>query len=359
VTITHLAQVLPAVAASLGVALPEARDRSLPDASSAVVVLVDGLGFDNLERSAADAPYLSAQSRTRISAGFPTTTPAGLGALGTGLPPGGHGLVAASFWLPETGEMMHPLRWGAEPADYVVSPERTVFERAATAGVSVHAVSPRAYRESGLTRSVLRGAQYRGADGVGERLVETLDAARGEGRNLTYVYWGELDRTGHVHGWESEHWRQELRTVDGFIERLRDLLPAGVAMYVTADHGMVDCATRIDIDTPTLTDGVARLGGEPRCRQVYTRAGATADVVARWTETLRGHARVMTRAEACRALYAGPVQYEDRIGDVIAVATDDVVLASDRTDRLISSLKGHHGADSDAETFIPLLTITR
>lgn len=358
-TITHLAQVLPAVAASLGVALPGAEDHDLPDASSAVVVLVDGLGSGNLEGGVADAPYLSAQARTRISAGFPTTTPAGLGALGTGLPPGGHGLVAASFWLPETGEMLHPLRWGAEPADYVVSPERTVFERAASAGVAVHAVSPRAYRESGLTRSVLRGAQYRGADGVGERLVETLEAARGDGRTLTYVYWGELDRTGHVHGWESEHWRQELRTVDAFVERLRGLLPESVAVYLTADHGMLDCATRVDVDIPVLTEGVARLGGEPRCRQIYTRPGAAADVAARWSETLGGHARVMTRADACRTLYAGPVHYEDRIGDVIAVATGDVVLASDRTDRLISSLKGHHGADSDAETFIPLMTISR
>jgi hypothetical protein len=67
----------------------------------------------------------------------------------------------------------------------------------------------------------------------------------------------------------------------------------------------------------------------------------------------------MTRAEACGGLYAGPVHYEERIGDVIAVATGDVVLASDRTDRLISSLKGQHGADSDAETYIPFMAVTR
>lgn len=354
-TVAHLYQVLPAVASALGVPIPDAP--VLPDAQSAVVVLVDGLGEQLLQARAAYAPFLMGHDRRVISAGFPTTTPAGLGALGTGLPAGAHGLVAASFWVSETGEILHPLRWGAEPADYVISPERTVFERAAAAGVGVRAVSPRAYHDSGLTRSVLRGAQYRGADSVGERIVETVEAAR-DPRTLTYVYWGELDRTGHVHGWQSEHWAEELRTVDDFLVRVRAALPSTTDLYVTADHGMVDCGTRIDVDAPSFSEGVRQLGGEPRCRHVYTRRGAADDVAARWSASLGDRARVMTRAEACTSAYAGPVAYEDRIGDVVAVAADDVALVSDRADRIVSSLRGQHGADSAAETCIPLIRVT-
>jgi hypothetical protein len=52
----------------------------------------------------------------------------------------------------------------------------------------------------------------------------------------------------------------------------------------------------------------------------------------------------------------GPVDpwYEDRIGDVVAVARDDWALVSDRVDRIVSSLRGQHGALTDAEVLVPL-----
>ena len=120
-----------------------------------------------------DAPFMAAAAGADprpIRAAFPTTTPVGLGTFGTGLPPGAHGLVGASFWLPETDEVLTPLHWGAEPTPVAVQPERTVFERSSAAGIRTCAVSPGAYRESGLTRAVLRGGSYEAAESVAERI---------------------------------------------------------------------------------------------------------------------------------------------------------------------------------------------
>jgi predicted AlkP superfamily pyrophosphatase or phosphodiesterase len=324
----------------------------------AVVILIDGLGAELLAGAAEIAPTLVSLQSRRLSTVFPSTTPAGLGSLGTGSTPGTHGLVGASFLLPETGKILHPLSWVDDPNPIAVQPERTVFESVSAHGLAVRAVSPSAYSNSGLTRAVLRGAQYRGADTVDARVNETALAVA-DRRSLAYVYWGELDKCGHVYGVASEHWREELAQVDAFVERVLARLPLDCRVVLTADHGMIDVpvGSRIDLDVlPVLWDSVTHLAGEPRARHVYARAGAGAEVLAAWQETLGDHAWVMSRNEAERLFGEMDDMLVERVGDVVAVARDGWSLVSDRTDSFVSGLIGQHGGLSLQELAIPLLT---
>lgn len=347
-----------ATSAAAAIAVPGFRDTlGLGPARHVVICLIDGLGARLLERHATLAPRLASLAGGSIDAAFPTTTPVGLATLGTGLLPGAHGMVGAAFWLPESDLMLHPLQWGDEPTPVAVQPEPTVFERAARAGVRVVSVSPAAYRGSGLTRAALRGAEYRSAEDIPERVREAVAARAGSDRSLAYVYWGELDRTGHEHGVDSEPWRAALQRADQLVDGLVASAEPGTLVLVTADHGMVDCHTRIAVeDDPMLAAGVHRIGGEPRMRHVYTRPGAAADVAAAWRERLAGQVRVMRRAELVDTGLLGPVDpsLADRIGDVVAVCQGDVLLAS-RSDVLVSSLVGQHGALTDDEVLIPAL----
>ena len=323
-----------------------------------MVILIDGLGAELLAGAAEIAPTLMSLQSRRLSTVFPSTTPAGLGSLGTGSTPGAHGLVGASFLLPETGKILHPLSWVDEPNPIAVQPERTVFELASAHGLAVRAVSPSAYANSGLTRAVLRGAQYRGADTVDARVNETVLAVA-DRRSLAYVYWGELDKCGHVYGVASEHWREELANVDSFVERVLARLPQDCRVVLTADHGMVDVPVeaRIDLDAlPILWDSVMHVAGEPRARHVYARAGAEAEVLAAWQETLGDRAWVMSRNEAERLFGEMDDMLVERVGDVVAVARDGWSLVSDRTDSFVSGLIGQHGGLSLQELAIPLLT---
>ena len=352
-----LADVMPSVAAALGV---PGVDNSLgiEPCDRAVVILIDGLGAEILAGAAEIAPMLVSLQSRRLSTVFPSTTPAGLGSLGTGSTPGTHGLVGASFLLPETGKILHPLSWVDDPNPIAVQPERTVFELASAHGLAVRAVSPSAYSNSGLTRAVLRGAQYRGADTVDARVNETALAVA-DRRSLAYVYWGELDKCGHVYGVASEHWREELAHVDAFVERVLARLPLDCRVVLTADHGMIDVpvGSRIDLDAlPVLWDSVTHLAGEPRARHVYARAGAGAEVLAAWQETLGDRAWVMSRNEAERLFGEMDDMLVERVGDVVAVARDGWSLVSDRTDSFVSGLIGQHGGLSLQELAIPLLT---
>jgi hypothetical protein len=357
-----LADVLPSVAAGLG--LPGAVDvLGAGPADRAVVLLVDGLGLRLLEDYAGEAPALAAMlpAGRELRTTFPSTTATAMASLGTGLPPGAHGIMGTAFWLPEDEQVLQPLGWRDTPHPLAVQPEPTMLERLAAHGVRVTTVSPSAYRSSGLTRAALRGGDYVGADDDAARTAAVAAALAGDGPALVYAYAGDLDRAGHVHGVDSDEWRAALRWADAVVASLQSVLPPGAVLHVTADHGMVDCpdSSRLDLDAlPGLRDGVAVLAGEPRARHVYVEAGRAGAVLGRWREALADRALVVGRDEAVEAGWFGEVDpmLAGRIGDVVAVATGDARLCSDATDRLVSSLRGQHGALTDVEVAVPLLS---
>jgi hypothetical protein len=150
-----------------------------------------------------------------------------------------------------------------------------------------------------------------------------------------------------------------LRFVDLLAERLAEVLPPGTAMYVTADHGMVDPAERVDVDEePALREGIALLGGEARARHVYTRPGAEPDVLATWRELLGDRAWVYSREEAVADGWFGPVAEGllPRIGDVLAAPYGDVAIVATKAEPAESRLIGMHGSMTPAEQLVPLLS---
>ena len=80
-----LPDLLPSLFAGMGVP-GENSTLALPPASRVVVLLIDGLGAEQLE-AAEDAPFLAARydATATIDAGFPATTPVSLTSLGLSL----------------------------------------------------------------------------------------------------------------------------------------------------------------------------------------------------------------------------------------------------------------------------------
>jgi hypothetical protein len=357
-----LADVATSAAAAIGV--PGFADvLGIEPCQQVVVCLVDGLGWRALTEHADRAPALSGLGGVAIPSVFPTTTPVGLGSFGTGLMPGGHGLVGAAFRYPETDQLLTPLHWGSDPVPVAAQPEPTVFEAVARSGARMTTVSPGAYRDSGLTRAVLRGAQYSPAEDIDQRIRAVTSLLADGGRSFTYVYWPTLDRIGHEFGVDSPQWRDALARVDVLVSGLAEALVPGSALVVTADHGMVDCAPadRVQIEAdPLLRANVVTVAGEPRARHLYVRPGATADVQAAWRSVLGDRALVLSRDELVEQGYFGPVDagLEQRIGDVMAIGRGRTLLAS-HVDTTVSGLIGQHGALSDDELLIPAVVHRR
>ncbi len=110
-----LFDVLPSAAAAVGV--PRCEDRlGIGSADVVIVCLVDGLGASDIEEYPQLFESLTDARGGSISAAFPTTTSTGLASLGTGLPSGQHGIVGASFLLPEYRAHAEPTALGVGSA---------------------------------------------------------------------------------------------------------------------------------------------------------------------------------------------------------------------------------------------------
>lgn len=354
-----LADVVPAVASALGATRSGPSGLVLPDAASYVVLLIDGLGERLLQRYAHVAPFLSSLTGRPGTAGVPSTTATSLTSLGTGLPPGQHGLVGYTARVPGTDQLLNHLLWDQQIDPEQWQPHPTAFATLAQVGVSVTNVNKRHFDGSGLTVAGHRGAKFVGADLVGERIAGVVSAAA-EAPALVYTYEGDLDYTGHRHGVASPEWLQQLAAIDSTTEQLREALPSSVRLVVVADHGMVDSPIerRVDVDEATeLREGVVLLGGEARFRHLYCRPGAVADVLATWRERLGDDATVLTRADAIGRGWFGPVdvQVAPRLGEVMVACHSDFTVVSSRDFPLEKHLVGFHGSLTEDEMRIPIL----
>lgn len=332
----------------------------LPVAGRVVLLLVDGLGRAQLDRCAADAPYLASLPQRTLTCGVPSTTATSLTSLGVGAVPGQHGVVGYTCRIPGTDRLLNALRWddAVDPEEW--QPLPTAFDAAARAGVATTVVNRRSFEGSGLTVASQRGAQFVSADSPGERLAQAARACAAHAPSLVYVYESDLDATGHREGCESEAWRHQLATVDAFACRLREVLPSDAALVVTADHGMVDVAVddRVDVDaSPELLEGVSLFGGEARFRHLYCRAGAVDDVLARWRSRLGEDAVVLRRDEAIDAGWFGSVrsEVEPRLGDVVVACVGALAVVSSERFPHEARLVGLHGSLTPEEMYVPLL----
>ncbi|TAM63410.1 nucleotide pyrophosphatase/phosphodiesterase family protein [Mycobacterium sp.] len=369
-----LCDVLPAAAALLGVpGSPDELDKlAVTDWAGSdridrvLVVLVDGLGWHLLPQLAGSAPLLAsvlagATGRlTRLECTFPSTTPTSLVSLGTGAPPGEHGILGFTLRVPGTDRVLNHIRWRDDPSPAVWQPVPTWFQRLKEAGVSARAVLPAPFIGSGLTEAAYRGAEFRPAgraDDYARLVMDDLGSAPG----LVYGYTAKLDTAAHVFGVGSEQWHAAATSVDTLLSRLLEALPPNAALLVTADHGGLNVPpeARIDLDAdPRLAQGVRVVAGEPRVRYLHTEPGAGPAVQAVWTEVLDGRATVYSREQAVATGMFGPVapQHLERLGDVVVICSGDAaVLASAHEPPETSRLVGFHGGASVVEMAIPFI----
>lgn len=370
----HISAVLPALSAAIGYPMatsvhpdPESTRIALgfPRVDSAVVVLVDGMGFWNLIMRAGHAPYLrSLMSQERnaspIATCTPSTTPIVMGAFGTGTCPGMTGMTGFTQRNEQTGQLGQLINFAGAPEPEDLQRQPTIFERLERQGVRVTSVGLPKFAHSGLTRAALRGGEYVGSRHEDLRVRAAIKAATKPG--LTYYYVEDVDKTGHHHGPFGERWAAALENTDGQLQALKRGLKPGTLMVIVADHGMVEVEPSRQIDIakePELARDVALVAGEPRMVMLYVEHDAgVQEVVARWRGRLTDDAEVLTRGEAIDCGLYGDVEARVRpfIGDVIVCAKETVTIVDSRSQSEASmGLQGVHGSLTRLECEIPCL----
>jgi hypothetical protein len=355
-----LADITNSIFNSLSV--PETNDSlSLGSAENReVLILIDGMGQDAINNYGDQFPIFDELKQVKkLYTNFPSTTATSLSTLGTGVLPGVHGMLGYTVRVPRSdNRLLNALKWDERVDPVMWQKVPTLFERAVLAGVSVTHVAAKRYEGSGFTQAALRGAKYVGANGVDE-MATAVSAALKPQPSFVYTYLNTLDSAGHSDGVGSDKWLTALQQVSEFITKVKQLAPAGTRIWVTSDHGMVNSTEQVILGQDNkLLENVTLIGGEPRARHIYIKEGAASETIAQWQEFFGTKAKVLSKESAIKDGLFGPVVTEDshdRLGDLIAIANNDLILVDPARVREESSMVGHHGGVTDIEVEIPLL----
>ena len=325
-----------------------------------VLILIDGMGQDAIDKYGDQFPIFDELKQVKkLYTNFPSTTATSLSTLGTGVLPGVHGMLGYTVRVPRSdNRLLNALKWDERVDPVMWQKVPTLFERAVLAGVSVTHVAAKRYEGSGFTQAALRGAKYVGANGVDE-MATAVSAALKPQPSFVYTYLNTLDSAGHSDGVGSDKWLTALQQVSEFITKVKQLAPAGTRIWVTSDHGMVNSTEQVILGQDNkLLENVTLIGGEPRARHIYIKEGAASETITQWQEFFGNKARVLSKESAIKDGLFGPVVTEDshdRLGDLIAIANNDLILVDPARVREESSMVGHHGGITDIEVEIPLL----
>jgi hypothetical protein len=331
-----------------------------------LLFLIDGFGFDTLSQYADVMPTMSRMfNHGLVQTSFPSTTATSLATLTTGELPGVHGMLGYTVQVPRSGgRLLNALKWDERVDPENWQPVETLFQRAAKVGISVTHVAAKRYENSGFTRAVFRGAEYKGANVVTDLVSETKQALH-KTPSFVYLYVNDLDNAGHSDGVGSDKWIAALSAIDQMVSQLMKEVPKGTRIWVTSDHGMINVQEKIIIgqDNPLLT-GVSVIAGEPRARHLYLEndsVQARIDAASLWQEYLQEKALVLTREQAIsNDLFGAQLSADaiDRMGEVIAIARGGLVLLDPERADKEGAMVGHHGSDSEIESQVGLLTTT-
>ena len=333
--------------------LPEWFPAPARDAAQVVLLVLDGLGWDQLVDRAPHAPTLSSMPGGPIDAVAPTTTATALTSITTGLTPGEHGVVG--YRMAMYGEVLNVLRWSTPAGDARrrlvptdVQPRRPFL------GSSVPVVAKTEFNGSGFTDAHLAGVRH-----VGWRLpsnmaveVRRLLAA---GEPFVYAYYDGVDKIAHEYGL-GEHYDAEVRATDHLVADVVAVLPPGAVLLVTADHGQVDVPDVLSLDAAVI-DCTRLLSGEGRFRWLHARPGAESALLSAATEAHSDHGWVVPVEQVLDEAWLGPwvsTAARSRLGDVAVVARD-AVSYDDPADTGAIVLRCRHGSLTSAEVRVPLL----
>jgi hypothetical protein len=318
------------------------------------LLVLDGLGWDQLQDRLDLAPTLASMVGGPISTVAPTTTATALSSIATGLTPAEHGLLGYRMML--SGDVLNVLRWHGRDGDRRrSSPPRDVQPYPAFLGHEVPVISPADLEDSAFTEAHLRGSRPVGWRAASAIAVEIGDQLRA-GERFVYAYYGGIDKTAHERGF-GRFYDAELRATDRLVADVLAELPPRTSLLVTADHGQVDVGDNIVVPTKDVLAMVAQQSGEGRFRWWHAQRGAAAALLDASREAYGHLAWVVSRDQVLDEHWFGPAvaaPIAARLGDVALVAHAPVSF-HDPADTGPFRLVCRHGSLTSAEVLVPLL----
>ena len=328
-----------------------------------VLLVVDGLGWEQLRARSALAPTLSSGAGIdrAITSIAPTTTAAALTSITTGRPPADHGILG--YRLDAGGQILNMLQWrlgnGTVGDARRIVPVREFQPIAPFPGSAgaVPVVSKVDFGGTGFTAAHLGDSplhDYRVPSSIAVEVSTRLDS----GAPFVYAYYDGIDKVAHAYGF-GQHYDAELIAVDRIVADVTAVLPPGAVLLVTADHGQIEVGNRIELLGREAMGMTRFFSGEGRFRWVHAKPGAHADLVALLQEVYGDTTWVRTRDQLIDdGWFGGPLadRFVDRLGDIALVPFEPIAFV-DPADIGENRLACRHGSLTTDEMLVPLVAL--
>jgi len=324
------------------------------EADQVVLLVLDGLGWNQLSARPACTPTLRSLEGGPISTVAPSTTAAALTSITTGMSPGAHGVIG--YRMAVDGEVLNVLRWQASGRDARASiPPDKVQVNEPFAGHRPPVVTRAEFRDTGFTQAHLDRTRMAGWRVTSTLVTEVAQILR-RGEPFVYAYYEGVDKVAHEYGL-GEFYDAEVRSADRIVADLLDVLPSGAVLVVTSDHGQVEVGERIITPAPEVLAHVRQQSGEGRFRWLHARAGQTRQLLEAATAHHADTGWVVPVEQIVDEHWFGPTLIESArrmLGDVALVAREPVSY-HDPADSGPFELIARHGSLTADEMLVPLL----
>lgn len=325
-----------------------------------VLLLMDGMGINVIERNLPQDAFLRTHIHTKISSVFPPTTTAATTSVLTGQTPAEHGWIGWSCYFKEVDkciDLFSNHESGTEnPASeenqpYKLMPYKTIHNQineATNGAIKTCSVSPFSEYFANTMESICEQVK---------KLCETDE------RKFIYAYHFQPDHDMHDFGVSPECVTKMLMDYDNQIAKLANSLK-DTLILITADHGMADITMKRIEDYPKIEKMLKRhIGIEPRCCSFYIKDEYKAEFPIAFNRAFKNKFIMFTHDEFINSKLLGEgtihKKVEDFVGDYVAIAVSDVAIWYNDINGDYNNFKGAHAGLTKDELTIPLIIIEK
>jgi len=323
-------------------------------AEQVVLLVLDGLGWNQLCDRTLLAPTMASMDGRAITTVAPSTTATALTSIATGMAPGEHGVIG--YRMAVGRSVLNVLRWSVDGRDARATiPPASIQANDPFLGQRPVVITRSEFADTGFTRAHLDRTRLRGWRVASSIVVEVADALR-RNEPFVYAYYDGIDKIAHEFGLGA-HYDAEVAAADRLVAELRAVLPDGAVLVVTSDHGQVDVADDLVEPDPAVLSHVDLQSGEGRFRWLHARPGRARGLHEEASARHSDRAWVVTREQVVNEGWLGRRVTDAalaRLGDVALVPRDTAAFV-DPADGGSIRLVARHGSLTADEMYVPLL----
>jgi predicted AlkP superfamily pyrophosphatase or phosphodiesterase len=361
-----------------------------------VLFFVDAFGWRFFDQYAEKYPLLKTILQrgmvSKLTSQFPSTTPAHVTCINTGLNVAQSGVYEWNYYEPLVDAIITPLRFsyagdskpdslkatGLPPEAFY--PTHTFHQILQSQGVQSHVFQPAAYAYSTYSNVVLKGATSLNPFRTLEEALDKLTSrilTKEESPAYYLLYYDRIDTSCHAFGPGSP---EIVQTLDHFFQAMEQLfyqklhrLTGDTLLMLTADHGQIEVFPETTFYLNREMPGFERFLQKSHQGSLLVPAGSARDMFLHIKEELLDEAiaflqhHLAGRVEIYRTedlihenLFGSTTPstaFLTRVGNLVILPNPTETVWWHEEDRFEMHFSGHHGGLTPEEMEIPLLIL--